>query len=85
MVKPWPSSPMRCDAGTRTSSRTTSPVGLPRMPNLSSCLAMVIPQSRSTRKHEIPRLPAVGSVLANTMYTSEMPALVIQYFEPVRT
>ena len=33
-VKPWPSSPMRCDAGTRTSSSTTSPVGLPRMPEL---------------------------------------------------
>ena len=67
MVKPWPSGPMRCEAGTRTSSSTTSPVGLPRRPILSSCLAMRIPHSFSTRKHEMPRPPASGSVLAKTM------------------
>ena len=67
MVKPWPSSPMRCVAGTRTSSSTTSPVGLPRRPILSSCLAMRMPHSFSTRKHEMPRPPASGSVLAKTM------------------
>ena len=84
-VKPCPSSPMRCDAGTRTPSSTTSPVGLPRMPSFSSCLAMVRPQSFSTKKHETPRPPASGSVLAKTMYTSEIPALVIQYLDPVNT
>ena len=47
---------MRCDAGTRTSSKTTSPVGDARSPILSSCLGNSTPQSFSTRKHVMPWL-----------------------------
>ena len=67
MVKPSPSSPMRFSTGTRAPSSSTSPVGLPRTPILSSSLPMSRPMSRSTTKHDTPRLPASGSVLANTM------------------
>ena len=67
MVNPWPSSPIRLAAGTRTSSKTTSPVGLPRRPILSSSLATSTPQSASTTKQLMPRCPASGSVTANTV------------------
>ena len=55
MVKPMPSSPTRLAAGTRTSSKTTSAVGLPRRPILSSCGATLTPQSASTTKQLMPR------------------------------
>jgi len=42
-------------------------------------------ESFSTRKHDMPRWPPSGSVLAKTVYVSLMPALVIQYFVPLRT
>ena len=67
MVKPWPSSPILLSTGTRTSSKTTSPVGLPRSPILCSSLATFTPQSASTTKQLMPRWPASGSVLANTV------------------
>src|ERR1035437_5554562 len=61
------SSPTRLADGIRTSSNTTSPVGLPRTPSLSSSLATFTPQSASTTKQLIPRRPASGSVTANTV------------------
>ena len=85
MTKPWPSTPTRFAAGTRTSSSTTSPVALPRRPILCSSFGTFTPQSASTRKHEIPRCPASGSVLAKTVYVSEIPALVTQYLVPDST
>ena len=33
----------------------------------------------------MPRWPADGSVLAKTVYTEEIPAFVIQYFDPFST
>ncbi len=85
MLKPWPSWPIRLAAGMRTSSRTTSPVGLPCIPSFRSSLAIRSPWARSTTKQDTPRARPAGSVLAKTTYTSEIPALVIQYFVPLRT
>src|SRR3954447_11325037 len=76
---------MRFSTGTRTSSKRTSPVGDPRTPSFFSSLPTRTPQSFSTTKQEMPRCPADGSVLAKTVYTDEMPAFVIQYFEPLST
>ena len=67
MVKPIPSSPTRLATGTRTSSKETAAVGLPRSPILSSCGATSTPQSASTTKQLIPRRPASGSVTAKTV------------------
>jgi hypothetical protein len=58
---------MRFSAGTRTSSRITSPVGLPRIPSLCSSLPTENPgESFSTTKAEMPRWPEERSVLAKT-------------------
>src|SRR4051812_25455686 len=85
MRKPSPSAPIMFEAGTRTSSNSTSPVGEPRTPIFFSSLPTLTPQSASTTNAEMPRCPAEGSVLANTVYRSEMPALVIQYLVPFNT
>ena len=66
--KPSPSSPSRFPAGTRQSSKRSSPVVEPAMPIFGSRRATSKPgASDSTTKAEIPEWPASGSVLAKTV------------------
>jgi hypothetical protein len=57
--------PSMCEEGTKTESKTISPVLDPRMPSLSSFLVTEKPGDEvGTMKAEMPLLPAVGVVLA---------------------
>ena len=63
ILNPWPSSPMRCAAGTRHSSNTSSAVSEARMPSLSSVLLTVKPGVPfSTTKAVMPCRAAATSV-----------------------
>ena len=65
MAKPSPSAPRRFDAGTRTSSNTSSAVGEPRIPILCSVRATPNPgRLASTTKHERRRWRLASSPVA---------------------
>ena len=68
ILKPSPSSPSRFSAGTRHSSKTSSPVVEPAIPIFGSSPETSKPgASASTTNAEIPPCPASGSVFAKTV------------------
>src|ERR1700712_4266695 len=84
------SGPSRFSFGTNKSSKTNSPVLLPRMPSLSSLRATEKPLTYSpdedlvgTMNDDMPLLPAFGSVFAYTMTMSASGPFVIHIFEPL--
>ena len=83
-----PTSPTTFAAGTRTSSRISSPVSTPRTPILSSVRPTETPgHERSTMKHEMSSClrESAGPVLANTQYQSACTTPDIQHFVPLST
>ena len=86
ILNPSPSSPSRFAAGTRASSKTSSPVVDPLIPIFGSTRATSNPGvSASTTNAEIPECPWSGSVFANTVYSCATPALVMNRLDPFRT
>nr|CRL70977.1 hypothetical protein CPGR_00593 [Mycolicibacter nonchromogenicus] len=72
--------------GIRQFSKYNSVVGEPLMPSLCSLGPIVKPSSSMcTMNAEIPLAPRSGSVTAITVYQLDLPPLVIQHFEPLRT
>ena len=86
-LNPRPGSPRMAEAGTRTSSKKTSVVELPRMPSLCSLGPFFTPHARSTRNAVIFGFApsSAGEVRAKTVKRSAMPPLVIQIFDPLST
>ncbi len=84
---PSPSAPIRFAVGTRTPSKASSAVGLPRMPILCSVRSTAKPgRSVSTMKHEIRACrSAPGSVTANTVTRSATDPWLMKRFVPVIT
>src|SRR5207302_1815891 len=71
-----PSPPRGWPAGTRQSSKTSSPVSEARQPSLSSLRNIVRPGVPfGTTKTPWPRWPAWGSTVATTTWTSAIPPL----------
>ena len=85
ILKPLPSSPTRFLAGMRTFSKRRSVVLESTMPILSSALPTDTPgRSFSTMKQVMPLVPRLRSTVANTVYTSARPPLVMKHFRPLR-
>ena len=85
ILKPWPSSPSRAEAGTRTSSRNSSAVAWPRRPSLPLISRASKPAaSVGTRNAETPRGPS-PPVRAKTSATSAQVPLVMKIFWPWMT
>src|SRR5262245_2284672 len=83
-----PISPTTFDAGTRTSSRISSPVSMPRTPILSLVRPTDTPgHESSTLKHEMSSClrESAGPVLANTQYQSACTTPDIQHLVPLST
>ena len=88
MSKPSPSSPTRFAAGTRTPSKASSAVGLPRRPILCSSRATEKPGGRDlddeARQSPMAR-SASGSVTAKTVMRSATEPWLMNRFEPSMT
>ena len=85
--KPSPSAPILLPAGTRTPSKASSAVGLPRRPILCSIRVTAKPPvGTSTMKHDSRAWrSAPGSVTAKTVMRSATEPWLMNRFEPVRT
>ena len=87
--KPSPSAPIRFAAGTRTPSKASSAVGLPRIPILCSMRVTSKPGvGTSTMKHESRSWRGVagsGLVTAKTVIRSATEPWLMNRFEPVMT
>ncbi len=84
--KPLPSSPSIAEAGTRTSSSTSSAVAWPRSPSLPWIVQRVRPGvSAGTRKAVTPLWPGASVDRAKSRTTSAQVPLVMNILVPLRT
>ena len=85
-LKPPPTSPSTCVAGSRTSSRKICDDLLPRMPSLSSGGPTRTPLVFIGRMNAVmPLWPAALSFIVNSTQTSATGPLVIQFLVPLIT
>ena len=87
IFRPWPSSPMRLAAGTRTSSNLVTPFSRPRRPMNAFRRSTVIPAAAASTTNAVipPRCPSPSGTRAITTSRSATTPFVVHSLTPLST